>query len=313
MTITIERGIPYGEHPESVRLTNGEFELIVPTRCGPRIIRYGRVGGPNLFGEVSSRTQGNPTPFGDTWHIYGGHRLWHAPEDATRTYFPDNGPVRVEGLADGSADGLVVTQSPEGNTGIEKSMEIRLAPSGSGVRVSHRLTNRGHTELELAPWALTVMTQGGTAVFPQPPFVPHPQALAPARPLVVWPFTRMADPRWTWGDRYLLLRQDPTASAPQKVGLYSDAGWIAYAVGGSLFVKRHRALPGPHADFGCNVETFTDHAILELETLGPLVRLGPGAHVDHDEEWLVVEGVPAAPGEETFATYLDSLALRSRR
>ena len=25
---------------------------------------------------------------GSEWHIYGGHRLWHAPEVMPRTYYP---------------------------------------------------------------------------------------------------------------------------------------------------------------------------------------------------------------------------------
>jgi hypothetical protein len=157
---------------------------------------------------------------------------------------------------------------------------------------------------ELAPWALTVMAKGGFAIFAQPEFVPHPRALAPARPLVVWPFTRMNDARWTWGDRYLFLRHDPARADAQKVGLYDTHGYLAYALDDVLFVKCHSPQPGAHADFGCNVETFTNDAILELETLGPLVRLSPGASVEHRERWYLFDGMRVTADEGSVAAAL---------
>jgi hypothetical protein len=274
-----------------LRLSNGEVELVLATQIGPRILRYAKEGGRNLLGEVPRAAGSYETRFG-TWYIHGGHRLWYAPEGDPRSYWPDEAPVRV----DREGAQVTLTQSVEPPTQLEKSISVELADTGSDVRLVHRITNHALFDVELAPWALTVMAKGGRAIFPQVPFRPHPAALAPARPLVVWPFTRMADPRWTFGDRYLVLRQDPERSSPQKIGLYDPIGWMAYAVFGQVFVKRHDPRPGPHADFGCNVETFTNETILELETLGPLVRLAPGATVTHEERWELRAG-PDAPDD----------------
>ncbi len=280
---------------DNLRLANGEVELMLPTGYGPRVMRYAPIGGENVFGEVSPAQQGQPTPFGDTWHIRGGHRLWTAPEDAVGSYHPDNTPVVAEVIAaqvgDTSHVRVVLMQPPESHTGLEKAMEITLSARGSQVSVLHRLTHRGQTPIELAPWALSVMARGGTAIFPHPPFVPHPEALAPANPLVLWPFTRMNDTRWRWGDRYFFLRQNPALAAAQKVGFYNPLGWMAYQLDHTLFVKRHTPLPGPHADQGCNAETFTNDAFLELETLGPIRRLAPGEVVTHREDWFLFPGV----------------------
>ncbi len=308
MTPRTNQGVRYFGHDDNVRLENGEVELILPTAFGPRVLRYGRPGQPNVFGEISAAAQGNDTPFGDRWHIYGGHRLWYAPEDDPRSYFPDNQPVAC--AIDGAR--VRLTQPPEAHTGLEKSVEVMLSPQGSHVRVEHRLLNRGNQALELAPWALSVMAKGGQAIFPQAPFAPHPQALAPARPLVLWHFTRMNDARWTWGDRLFFLRQDEARPEAQKVGFYNDQGWMAYALGTQLFVKRHQPLPGAHADFGCNAETFTNDAILELETLGPLVRLAPGAAVTHVEDWYLFDGVTLSSSEEQVLRTLDPLLAQAR-
>ena len=301
MTIELEHDVSYLGFRRNLRLSNGEVELVLPTEYGPRVMRYARCGGDNVLAEISPESQRVATPYGDDWHIYGGHRLWYAPEHAEVSYYPDNTPVHTERLA----TGVRLRQQVEAHTGLEKVIEVELAPRGSKVRLTHRLTNRGSAPRELAPWALSAMQPGGRACFPHVPFVPHPTALAPARPLVLWPFTRMNDPRWTWADRFFWLRQDPDLATPQKVGCYDPVGALAYSLGDQLFLKRHRPLSGPHADFGCNVQTFTNELFLELETLGPLVTLAAGASVEHVEHWALFHGVrldEADPAlESTFA------------
>lgn len=266
---------------EMLLFSNGAVEVGVAMSFGPRVLRFARPGGVNLLGEVSPQLQGKDTPFGGKWHLYGGHRLWYAPESDPGSYFPDN--ARVE-IAE-TERSVTMTQAMETHSGLVKSITVTLDPEAPLVRVSHRLEHRGANPMDLAPWALTIMAAGGLAIFPHPPFAPHPEKLAPSRPMVMWPFTRMLDPRWRFGDRFVTLRHDTTRKDAQKIGLYDADGWMAYAHGDQLFVKMFDPQPGPHADFGCNVETFTNDLILELETLGPLVRLAPGGVVTHEEQW----------------------------
>ena len=169
--------IQYGGWKNCVRLSNGRIELVATTDVGPRVIRLGFVGGQNLFKECTDQLGQTG---GDTWHAYGGHRLWHAPEAQPRTYQPDNAPVahRWDGKT------LQLTQAVETATGIQKEMEITLAGDANRVTVLHRLTNQGQWAVELAPWALTVMNGGGRAIFPQEPPRPHAEQLLPVRPLM---------------------------------------------------------------------------------------------------------------------------------
>lgn len=284
---------PYLGFPNHVRLTSDAVELLLSTDYGPRIIRYAPLDGENVLAEFPPG-EGQPTPFGEPWHPYGGHRLWHAPEHPERTYWPDNRPLE-RSIDD---DTVTVVQPVEENTRLQKSIRVRLSPYGSEARIVHRIENKGAFEVELALWALTVMAAGGTGIFPQSPFRPFPEQLTPARPLVLWPYTRLHDPRFTFGDRLFLLRQDPNRSDPQKIGFYNELGWIAYRRRDVLFVKRYAALPGPHADFGCNTETYTNEAMLELETLSPLVRIPPGGYAEHEERWYLFTGVDFGDGME---------------
>jgi hypothetical protein len=76
-----------------------------------------------------------------------------------------------------------------------------------------------------------------------------------------------------------------------KVGNYNSPGWIAYALGNILIVKRFAAEPeGTYPDLGCNVEAYVKDACLELEILGTLVTLKPGESIALEETWEIING-----------------------
>lgn len=281
MSLTISN-VAYRGWKNCCRISNGKVELIVTTDVGPRIIRYGFVGGQNLLKEDRNDLG---KCGGKKWRCYGGHRLWTAPEDKVRTYAPDNFQVTVE--IRGQAVNFI---APIESCGIQKEIDITL---GSHVRVVHRLRNTGRRPLQLAPWALTVMAPGGTCIVPMPKRGSHPKDLLPGNLLVPWLYTDMSDRRWTWGQRYILLRQKPN-SCPQKLGALIPDGWAAYALHSQLFVKRFPCVTGvTYPDFGCNFETFTNSDMLEVETLGPLAPIKPGKTVEHIETWQLFDNVPA--------------------
>jgi len=273
------------------RVSNGFVDLIVTTDVGPRIIRFGFVGEENEFKEYDGMVGETG---GAEWRIYGGHRLWHAPEARPRSYYPDNVPVAWEEHA-----GFVhVVQPTETTTGIQKEIDIRLSAREAHVEVTHRLRNANLWAVELAPWALSVMAPGGRAIIPLPPCASHQESLLPTGVIALWAYTNMADRRWLWGKKYVMLGQDRTATAPQKAGFVVTDGWAAYARDGHLLVKKFSYLEGErYPDFGCSVEVFTDADMLELETLGPLVRLPPGGIAEHVEHWFLFRDVPVPSGE----------------
>jgi hypothetical protein len=209
----------YEGWPNCYRVTNGEVELIVTSDIGPRVMRYGFVGGQNFFWQ-------QPEGLGQTgepaWVMRGGHRVWIAPEDLNYTYQPDNGPVHVKVLA----DGVIATEPVETKTGIEKEIEIHMTPDGT-ARVVNRLTNRGIMQFEFATWALTMMAQGGLAITGFPPRGSHDVYLQPTTPLVMWAYTDFSDPRWKFTSNYVTLRQDPANHEAQKLGHFNEQSWAA--------------------------------------------------------------------------------------
>ncbi|MEO8028634.1 MAG: hypothetical protein ABI823_19285, partial [Bryobacteraceae bacterium] len=114
----------------------------------------------------------------------------------------------------------------------------------------------------------------------------HPKDLLPTNPLTMWAYTDFTDKRWTFTYKYLVLQQDPKISKPQKVALFNKNTFGAYLLGSDLFIKRTTADPSKtYPDFGCSFETFTNERFLEIETVGPLSDVQPGAGVQHVERW----------------------------
>jgi hypothetical protein len=188
--------------------------------------------------------------------------------------------------------GVRLTQPVEAVTNIQKEMDITLAADKNEVTVVHRMYNRGLWPVRLALWGLSQMAQGGVGIFPLPPRGTHAENLLPTSRMALWAYTEIGDPRWTWGKQYVLLRQDPQVAAPQKVGFTNTEGWMAYARNGHLLVKFIAPMARCHyPDMGVNVETFTNDAILELETLSPMVSIAPGESAELAERWLLVKGI----------------------
>ena len=277
------QNVSYGGWDRCVEIKNDIVDLIVTVDMGPRIIRYGFVGKENEMCEVGA-TLG--LKGGSEWRIYGGHRLWHSPEDEYRTYEPDNFPVPWEKIP----DGIRTIQDVERRTGIRKEMEITLSHEGSRVNILHRLTNAGCAPIELAVWSISAMSASGKEVVPQ---TRRDTGLLPNRTMVLWPYTRLDDPRISLGDKYIILRQDPFAKGPLKFGTSNEQGWAAYFNHGHLFVKHYEHKEDAvYPDFGVSYETYTNDLMLEMETLSPLTILEPGSGIEHSEAWELFDDVP---------------------
>jgi hypothetical protein len=267
------------------RISNGEVELIATSDVGPRVIRFGFVGGQNVFKEFTEQLGKSGE---DKFQLRGGDRVWKAPEDPVATWAPDNVAVEISV----TGNGLIARAPVEPLTHLRKEIEIRMAERGTDVTVVHRVSNESLFPLEYSAWALTMMAPGGVAISGFPPRGKHPANLEATNPLVMWAYTNLADKRWTFTKKYLALRQDPNNSDAQKLGMFNPHTWGAYVLNGEVFIKQ--AAGDAHAsypDFGCSFETFTNNEFLELETLSPLKKVAPGETVEQTEHWSLHKNV----------------------
>ena len=297
--------VAHNEWKKAFRICNDSVQLLVLTEVGPRILFFGFRGEDNEFYEIP----GQSGKTGDqTFRVYGGHRLWVSPE-IPRTYYPDNVPVSVRR----QNDAFVFTAPPEYaplGTNLQKEIEIKLAETGARVTVTHRIRNVGTEATEMAPWALSVMAGGGTAILPLPPRAPtSANRLLPEGVFALWCYTDLADPRWRIGTKYIQLQQASHSAVTfeqQMGGIFNPFGWGAYLRKGHLFIKKAKVEQNAkYPDFGCNFELYTDPNSLELETLGPLRNLKPGDTAEHTEHWWLFKDIQTGEAE----SWIDSVIL----
>jgi hypothetical protein len=278
--------------PNCYKLSNGTVEIVVTTDIGPRIARYGFVGGESILSDISGSLAEKDR---EQWQAWGGHRVWIAPEGQPKSYGPDNTPIKH---APAGANGIRLEQPVEKGTGIQKVMTVTMDATGSGVTVKHELINRNQKPYELAVWALTIMNPGGTAIVPQEPYRKHADALLPARPLVLWHYTDLSDSRFAIGPKFIRLATDEKKPEPQKFGVLNKTGWAAYAKNGLLFVKRMKYEEGAkYPDYESSVEVFTQAGFIEVESLGPMRTLKPGETAEHTERWSLHKDVKVGKTE----------------
>lgn len=238
--------------------------------------------------------------------MYGGHRLWIAPEDRVLSYFPDNSALEVTPVEGGAAFGAGASSHL-----LMKEMTVRATPDHRGIHVQHSIKNTSSAEtFQVANWGLTVLRPGGEAMIPQPPFESHEANLWPAMKLVLWAYTDLSDPRFTWGKGVIRLRQD-TNKGPTKIGAGVAQGIATYSLNGDTFVKRFGySESSDYPDGGCNFETFTREDMIELESLGPLVNLAPNQKTTSSETWYVLKGEVSPDDDVAAAAWLSELTIR---
>ncbi len=259
-------------------LENAHIRLEYLADTGPRIVRaYAGGRGENQLAELPDVTL--PSPNGE-YAMYGGHRLWMSPEFPETTYYPENSGLRVE-----RRDGGVQLTAGANAAGVIKRMWIKLDPDKAAVDIEHELTNAGSATVMLAPWAITQVPLGGTAVLPRRARWLDPAGLQPNKNIVLWDYSTLDDPRLEITREHITVRADGIGGA-FKIGFVNHVGWIGYVRNRVLFLKSFAPqTESPHPDFGCNAEVYTNHRFLELETLGVLGQLAPGQAVRHSERW----------------------------
>lgn len=263
-----------------VRLEWGSSAVVVTTSVGPRVLGL-LDDGSNVMAVLPDAVLERPD--GAPYRFYGGHRLWAAPEEPAVTYAPDDRPCAVTELGGG-----VRVEAPPDGAGLVKALEVRR--HGDGWLVGHELRNEGDRPLHVAPWAITQLRPGGRATLPLGPRGAGPQA---DRALVLWPYTDLDDPRLAFAAGEVEVGAAPGSSGPVKVGAAPGEGRVSYRLGDLVFEKRVEfEAGGDRPDRGAAVQVFAREQFCELETLGPLHDLAPGASATHREAWTLRREAP---------------------
>ena len=291
-----------------VELKHEALSLLVTTTVGPRILSLRIHGGENLFAEVPEFTL--DCPGAGKCHLWGGHRLWIAPERPELTYLPDDRPVMIEG----DSPCWKVTQPIDERTGLQKSIEISFFPSqespwgNEGLNVYHRLRNRGSAPVTCAPWAITQLKTGGFAILPHSDKGCEAGGSWKKRGFEVWPYTEPSCPHIVRQDDFTFVHARLKSGA-LKLGYANYRNWLGYFRNGTLFTKKALFDPGAkYYDNGSSSECYCNEHFVELETLGPIETIAPGDFAAHHELWNVRDDIRLEPTEASVTPHhLDDL------
>lgn len=275
--------IQYKNFEKCAKLSKGGKTLLVTVDIGPRIIFYGYDNGENIFFEDAENDITRNSDYIKTnlrgkgvWHIYGGHRLWKSPEDEA-SYYPDNSPVQVVE----SCGGVVFVSDVETTTGLQKILSVYMDNDGD-VTIDHTFVNKGKSVTDkIAIWTLSVMDKGAKAVIP---LSVKDTGLLANRNLVLWSYTDIKDKRLEIENDKITVSQSKNATTALKIGTYAEKHVKVY-IKDMVFTKDFDRTEGEYADFGCNVECYTDKHMLEIESLSALNTLETGQSIMHSEHW----------------------------
>jgi uncharacterized protein DUF4380 len=269
-----------------------------------------------------------PTNWND-WRNYGGYKLWPAPESLWPKRvgdgpdpFLDGGAASVEVL---SQRGLRLTGAPSVDMGLLFVRELEMNPQTGALTVQQRLRNISPRPVDWSIWDVTqipalvkkgspaggggrvpaAQREGDWRAAPAPGA--GPRAFAPRR---------VFDPAWVFfpanptsphrngilplgagqdqwkNEGGLIITEYQGVSG--KIGADSPAGWMVGVAGDLAYIKRFppRRAGATYPDKGSTVEVYTSDKTLpyiEMEVLGPVVRLAPGEETSYPETWALAK------------------------
>jgi len=256
-------------------LSDNHAEVAVALEFGIRVVHLSCPGMENLFYEQpADLSDGNATPQG--WKLYGGHRMWLAPE-SDASYYPDNEPVSYTI----TGNSVLVEQKRDPWTGIRK--QLRLTFRENAIDLENIFINDTDQMMEGGSWGVNSLSGGGVAKID---FAgTDPGDYVPRRVVSLWADTNIHDPRLQFTKHSLTATQLPLEDY-FKLGLYCDPGKAVYENKGQRFILTFGAYGiENHPDNGCNFELYLAKEFMELETLGIKRCLLPGEAASHTETW----------------------------
>jgi len=252
-------------------------EVGIALEFGIRVVHMSCPGMENLFYEQDpDLSDGNATPQG--WKLYGGHRIWLAPEGDS-SYYPDNEPVRY--TVDG--DSVLVEQRTDPWTGMKKLLKLNFRESS--ISLENIFINDTDKVVEGGSWSINTLDGGGVARID---FAGTDAGdYTPRRVVSLWADTSLHDPRLKFEKHSLTATHMPLTDY-FKLGLYCDPGKAVFENKGQRFTLTFSACGiENHPDNGCNFELYMAKELMELEVLGIKRTLQPGEAASHSETWVL--------------------------
>lgn len=261
---------------EVLWLENDAVEIGVALEFGIRIVHLSCKGMENLY-YVQPKDRSDNFTTDQGWILYGGHRMWLAPESSD-SYYPDNNPVSYTMLE----NGVLIEQAEDPWKKEKKSLRISFMEDGT-VELLHSFQNTSNETVIGASWGINTLAGGGVAKIN---FSCGTRGgYNPKRVVSLWSDTDLHDPRLAFSKESLTATHIDMPGY-LKLGLYSNPGEAVLTNKGQKLTIGFDVAPmEAYMDGGCNFELYLCRQFMELETLGTRTEILPGKTAEHREIW----------------------------
>jgi hypothetical protein len=317
--VVVEAGTP--ELP-LLRVTTPDLELVfAPTRGGRlmSLVAHGRERlwrNPDLFDrDLAPVVPVAEWPAGDgdmsTWANVGGSKTWPAPQGwsgpdewaGPPDPVLDSGPWAVAWQVDDRAATVVLTSADDARSGLRVERRVTVPAVGTEFRQTATFTNVSDAPRTWSIWEVCQVDTRGGAGRPVEDAAVVVAHAAPPHELDLGSWEGVVTSS-RHGDDVLL----PVGTGVAKRGYPEASGSAAYRDpdGTTLALATRPAAEGTWPDGGSKVEVWLQRPtvspigelgdlhpsahLVELEVLGPLVTLAPGAATSLEVAWSVRRG-----------------------
>jgi len=302
--------VDFAGYRNCLSLSNGETRVILGPHCGGRVLSYACQG--------TEAIPLNPAQDGYTWQPgaktvdpYGG-RLDVGPE-GTLGRHTDLwlGPWQAEFARPGEA---TMTSGVDSNLSLQLIRTYRLDPSGSHLRVTQKIINRGDKTRRVCHWSRTFAQGNGICLVPLNPSSRFPKGYLTYGPGAVMDYSPKPHEHVRVREGCLEISGDPPFS---KFMLDTEPGRLAYLMRNSLvFVKKWAVYPErAYAEMSAGTLSLYYYPFLEdrqkpaaerglpidfceLEPIGPMEILQPGQSASFSEDWWLLPYAFPAEGQD---------------
>ena len=268
----------YKHFGDCICISNGNIDLRVPICFGIRIIYCALKGRDNIFYEQPKDADYLCAKSG--WRLYGGHRIWLAPE-SDDTYYPDNNEIDFTI----KKDTLRIDQQIDKFQNIKKSIEISFSPvDPDQVILRSIVKNMSNEDMTFGIWTISAMDSYAKLSIP---FIGSNGGFSSNRNISLWGGTSLCDKRLEFNRNSINVNHEPNDDY-FKIGLWCNKGEAKCISNNQVFEKHFDIFQdNKYPDNNVNMEVFQCSHMMEFELLGPLVKLKSGEEAEFSEIWSV--------------------------
>jgi hypothetical protein len=296
----------YKGWPGSVILggKDSKAKVVIVPAVGGRILHYG-MNDENIIFEVPG-SDGKVLKNGKISSWIGGYNCDIGPE----TRKPPAHEILWVGPHKASATkpySVSTVSEPDAVSGIQMLKDFTLDPKTGAVTIVQRMKNISDKDTTFCLWDRTLCKGGGFVLMPINKKSKHDKGWALRLKMYgedAFDTKTPDSPNVKVMDGVLVAQATGKDVKNGKLGVDSDAGWMAFTVGKTLYIKSFPYYAdGVYTDSGNSQEFYWSPEVGEIEPLSPEKKLQPGEEYTFTETWQLL------PLETEVTTFEQARAL----